>query len=269
MDMRTFWRTLDRGTIRDIAMVCIADAIVGLSFGAIAVAGGLPVWVPVAMSLLIFAGSAQIAAVGVVLAGGGPVAAVAAGLVLNARLLPYGFAVADVTGGRWPVRLLGAQMTVDESVAFALRQRDPEQRRAAFWACGLALFTCWNLAVVGGALAGTAIRNTGAFGLDAAFPAVLLALVLPSLADRGVRNAALLGAVIAVATTPVLPAGVPVLLALAGLVLIGRGRAAAAEGSRAQAAEGSRADAAEGGPADAADGAPAAAARPDPAAEVG
>src|ERR1700733_14077282 len=82
---------------RDVALVCLADGLVGLSFGATAVAGGLPWWVPVAMSLLVFAGGSQIAAVGVVLAGGSPFAAVAAGAVLNTRLFPYGLAVSDVT----------------------------------------------------------------------------------------------------------------------------------------------------------------------------
>jgi 4-azaleucine resistance transporter AzlC len=227
MDMRSVWRTLDRGTVRDIALVCLADAIVGVSFGALSVSGGLRPWVPVSMSVLIFAGAGQLAAVGVVLSGGSAVTAVVAGLVLNARLLPYGFAVADVTGPRWRTRLAGAHMVIDESVAFALTQRDRPRRRAAFWICGLALFVCWNLAVAGGVLAGSVISDTGAFGLDAAFPAVLVALVLPSLTDRGARNAALAGAVIAVAATPVLPAGLPVLLALAGLVLAGRPPAAA------------------------------------------
>ncbi len=78
------------------ALVCLADGIVGVSFGATSVAGGLPWWVPVALSLLVFAGGSQIAAVGVVLAGGSPFAAVLAGAVLNTRLFPYGFAVADV-----------------------------------------------------------------------------------------------------------------------------------------------------------------------------
>ena len=86
----------------------------------------------------------------------------------------------------------------------------------------MALFVSWNLAVVLGALAAGAVGDTNAFGLDAAFPVVLLALVLPSLADRGTRNAALLGATVAVAATPFLPPGLPVLLALAGLVLAGR-----------------------------------------------
>jgi len=253
---------------RDVTLVCLADGLVGLSFGATAVAGGLPWWVPVAMSLLVFAGGSQIAAVGVVLAGGGPFAAVAAGAVLNTRLFPYGLAVADVVGPpdqaepddsaggdsiggpatagglttrtatsaaaagaagsagatgagpavrRWLIRLLGTQIITDESVAFALRQTDPARRRAAFWTCGLSLFGAWNVAVLLGVLAGSVVRNTNAFGLDATFPAVLIALALPALAELRTRVTAGTGAVIAVALTPVLPAGLPVLAALAGL----------------------------------------------------
>jgi len=220
--MRSLWRTLDHGALRDVALVCLADAIVGASFGAITVSGGLALWVPIAMSVLVFAGGAQFAAAGVVLAGGSPAAAVLAGLILNTRLLPYGFTVADAVGSKWWTRLLGAHLIVDESVAFSMRQHERQRRRAIFWTCGLALFACWNAAVVLGAAAGTVMRNTDRFGLDAVFPAVLLALVLPALADRGTRRAALLGVVIAVAATPFLPAGLPVLLALAGLVLVGR-----------------------------------------------
>ncbi|MEU5876867.1 AzlC family ABC transporter permease [Spirillospora sp. NPDC047279] len=215
--MRSLWRTLDRRTLRDVGLVCLADALVGASFGAIAVSGGLDAWVPIVMSLLVFAGGAQFAAVGVVLAGGSPVAAVVSGLVLNARLLPYGFAVADVLGGRG--RLVGAHLIMDEGVAFTLRQDDPRGRRAVFWICGVALFAVWNVSVVLGALAGQAIGDTDTFGLDAAFPAVILALVLPALRDRGTRDAALLGAAVALAATPFLPAGVPLLLALTGLLL--------------------------------------------------
>jgi branched chain amino acid efflux pump len=221
VDMRSFWRTLDRHTLRDIGLVCFADAIVGVSFGAISVSGGLPVWIPVTLSLLVFAGGAQFAAVGVALAGGSPAAAVGAGLLLNARLLPYSFAISGVLGGRWWTRLVGAQMITDESVAFALRHRDPQWRRAVFWICGIGLFGCWNLAVLLGALAGAAIGSTSALGLDAAFPTVLLALVLPSLSDSRTRNAALLGAVIAIAVTPFLPAGLPLLVCLAGLMMAG------------------------------------------------
>ena len=278
------------GQTVDVSLVCLADAIVGLSFGATSVAGGLAWWVPVALSVLVFAGGSQIAAVGVVLAGGSPVAAVLAGAVLNTRLFPYGLAVADVlsgpdravgpgTGGspgdgrdpgdgrspdiggdpgdngpndgrgasvrgasvrgasvrgaggptgprmnalaeRWLRglrRLVGTHLVTDESVAFAIRQPSPERRRAAFWTCGVMLFVVWNLAVLLGVALGSAIRDTNAFGLDATFPAVMLALALPTLTSRSTRIAAGTGAVIAVALTPVLPAGLPLLAALGGL----------------------------------------------------
>jgi predicted branched-subunit amino acid permease len=240
--MRSLWRTASPALLRDVGLVCLADGIVGVSFGATSVASagavrGLAWWVPVAMSLLVFAGGSQIAAVGVVLAGGSPLAAVLAGAVLNTRLLPYGFAVADVVGDHekasgagWhsgsPLaarclrglrRLVGTHVITDESVAFALRQADPARRRSAFWTCGVALFVIWNVSVLLGVALGSAVRNTSAFGLDATFPAVMLALALPTLTSRSTRVAAGTGAVVAVALTPVLPAGLPLLAALAGL----------------------------------------------------
>ncbi|MFJ5776528.1 AzlC family ABC transporter permease [Streptomyces sp. NPDC093094] len=230
--MRSMQRTtragaVDAGLLRDVALVCLAGGIVGVSFGAIAVAGGLPVWVPVVMSLVVYAGSAQFSAVGVLLAGGGPVAAAATGLLLNTRTAAFGLAVAPYIGRSRLARLAGAHLVTDETVAFALAQRDPERRRAAFWVSGVALFAVWNAGVLAGALAGSALGDTARLGLDAAFPAVLVALVLPALRkDAGVRRAALPGAALALAATPFVPAGVPVLLALAGLLLHGRGRTA-------------------------------------------
>ncbi|MFD4657594.1 AzlC family ABC transporter permease [Kitasatospora sp. NPDC058444] len=231
--MRSLIRTLERVTLRDVALVCLADALVGASFGAISVSGGLPLWVPTALSVLVFAGGSQFAAVGVVLSGGGALAAVATGLVLNARLLPFGFTVADVLDGPWWRRLVGAQLLTDETAAFALQQSEPRRRRAVYWFCGIALFVVWNISVLLGALAGGLIGDTDAFGLDAAFPAVLLALVLPSLADRRTRTAAVVGAVVAVAATPFVPAGLPVLLALVGLLFAGRPAAEGPGGRKA------------------------------------
>ncbi|WP_026468098.1 AzlC family ABC transporter permease [Amycolatopsis balhimycina] len=217
--MRSIWRTLDRGLARDIGLVCLADCLVGVSYGAIAVSSGFPLWLPMLMSLLVFAGASQFMFVGIVAAGGNPFAAVLAGLLANARHLPFGFAIGDVLGKRWTARLAGSHLMIDESVAFALAQREAHRRRAAYWACGIGLFACWNLGVVAGAFAGTAISDTDVFGLDAAFPAVLLALVLPSLRDRAARLPVLAGVVVALAATPFLPAGLPVLLALAGVVV--------------------------------------------------
>jgi 4-azaleucine resistance transporter AzlC len=223
--------TVDRSLVRDVAAIAAAAGVIGASFGAIAVAAGLSVWLASLMSMLVFAGGAQFMAVGVVAGGGSPVAAVLAGLLLNARHLPFGLAIADVLGRSWPMRLLGSHLMVDESVAFALSQREPARRRAAYWLCGGTLFVAWNVGVVVGGVAGRALGNPDAMGLDAAFPAAMLALLLPSLMgprkeaesqESGdprrkasvTRKVALAGAVIALATTPVLPAGLPVLLAL-------------------------------------------------------
>jgi 4-azaleucine resistance transporter AzlC len=219
--MRSIKRTLGPGLTRDIALVCLADAVVGLSFGAIAVGAGFEPWLPVLLSLVVFAGASQFIMIGIMSAGGSVPAAVAAGLLVNARHLPFSFAVSDVLGGHLARRLLGSHLMIDESVAFALAQRDPARRRAAYWTCGILLFICWNAAVAVGAMAGRAVKDTDALGLDAAFPAVLLALVLPSLRDGAARRPAVIGAVLALAATPFLPAGLPVLLAPLGL-LVGR-----------------------------------------------
>jgi 4-azaleucine resistance transporter AzlC len=209
--------TIDRALVRDVAALGAASAFVGVSYGAIAVAAGLPVWLVVAMSLLVFAGGAQFIAVGLISAGN-PVAAVVAGLLLNARHLPFGLAVADVVGSGLGSRLVGAHLMVDESVAFALAQQDEARRRRAYWLTGATLFVAWNTGTVAGiALAGS-VGDPGTLGLDAAFPAGLLALLMTTLRQRRPRRVALVGAAVAVLATPLLPAGLPVLLALTGLV---------------------------------------------------
>jgi len=222
--MSSIYRTLGRGALRDIALACLAVWVIGLSYGAIAVASGFPVWFPVAQSALVLAGASEFLFIGIVAAGGNPIAAALAGLLVNARHLPYGLALPDVTGRGWR-RLLGAHVMNDESVVFALAQEDLPRKRAAYWACGLGVLICWPGGAALGALAGSLLRDTNAFGLDATFPAVILALIVPALRDRVTAAAAGLGAVIALVATPFLPAGLPVLLALAGLVVLAGRRA--------------------------------------------
>ncbi|GAB3500191.1 AzlC family ABC transporter permease [Amycolatopsis cihanbeyliensis] len=216
--MRSIRRTLDRELVRDIGLVCLAGAVVAASFGAIAVSSGFPLWLPMLMSLLVFAGAAQFLFVGIVASGGNPAAAVLAGLLVNARHIPFGFAVGELLGTGWARRVAGTHLMVDETVAFALAEREGERRRAAYWTCGIGLFLCWNVGVVVGGLGGTAISDPAALGLDAAFPAVLLALLLPSLRDPAALRATLVGVAIALATAPFLPPGLPVLLALGGVL---------------------------------------------------
>jgi 4-azaleucine resistance transporter AzlC len=214
--MRTPIRTPDRALVRDAAAIAAAMVAVGASFGAIAIAYGLPAWVPFVMSTAVFAGGAQFLAVGLI-AAGNPLAAIVAGLLLNARHLPFGLAVAGTVGDRWRDRLIGSHLMTDEVVAFTLRERDPARRRRTYWLIGITLFTSWNAGTALGVVLGGATGDPSALGLDAAFPAGLIALILPSLRDRATRTVAVTGAAVAVLLTPVLPAGLPVLSALLGL----------------------------------------------------
>jgi predicted branched-subunit amino acid permease len=89
----------------------------------------------------------------------------------------------------------------------------PQAARRAFWATGISVFVCWNLATLAGALAAGAIADPAAWGLDAAVPAGFLALLWPQVRSRPAAAAAALGAVLALLLTPIAPPGVPVLLA--------------------------------------------------------
>jgi 4-azaleucine resistance transporter AzlC len=206
--------------VRDILALCAAVSFVGLSFGAIATATGLPAWAVVAFSLFVFAGGAQFLAIALVSAGN-PVAAILGGLLLNARHLPFGLAVADVLAGSWGRRIVGSHLLVDEAVAFALAQPDQDRRRAAYWLTGATLFVGWQVGTVVGIAVGAAVGDPARYGLDAAFPAALFALLMPRLREAaGLRVAAVAGAV-AVTATFYVPAGLPVLLGLVGLAVAG------------------------------------------------
>src|SRR5580704_12290813 len=213
--MRSIWRTLDRRVLADVGLTCVAVFFIGLSYGAIAVASGFPLWVPAALSVLVLAGASEFLFIGIV-------AAALAGLLVNSRHLPYGLALPPgVTGRRW-ARLLGTHVMNDESVVFALAQPDQPRKRAAYWACGLGVLACWPGGAMLGGLIGSAVHDTNAFGLEAMFPAVILALIVKDLRDARTLRAALAGAAIALVATPFLPPGLPVLLALAALLLLVR-----------------------------------------------
>ncbi|MCM4081619.1 AzlC family ABC transporter permease [Paractinoplanes hotanensis] len=218
--MRTIQRTqtFDRAQVRDAVAIAAAMVAVGASFGAIAIAYGLPTWVPFAMSTIVFAGGAQFLAIGL-LAAGNPIAAVFAGLLLNARHIPFGLAIGSTMGTGWR-RLVGTHVMTDEVVAFTLAEDDPARRRRTYWLMGITLFTSWNVGTLLGVLLGSAVGDYEALGLDAAFPAALIALILPALRDRPTRIVALTGTAVAVVTTPFLPAGLPVLCALLGLLTL-------------------------------------------------
>jgi len=224
--VRSLYRTVHPDDLRDALAVAAAVGLVGASFGALAAAAGLSLAMSVALSVLVLAGGSQFLVVAVAAAGGSPVAAVAGGLLINARHLPYGLAVAPILGDRPAARLLGAHLLIDEVVAFARARAEfgVERARAAYWACGVLLMLFWNAGTVAGALAGAAVPDTDVLGLDAAFPAALLALLLPSLRRADALRVGCAGAAVALATTPLLPAGLPVLVGLLGLLAAGPAR---------------------------------------------
>jgi predicted branched-subunit amino acid permease len=220
--VRSTDRTIDRDDLRDALALSAALAVVGASFGALAAAAGLSLPMTIALSSVVFAGGSQFLVVAIVAAGGGAVAAVAAGLLVNARHLPFGFAVGGLVGDSWPAKLLGAHIMIDESVAFSRARGTGPRARTAYWLCGVLMFVLWNVGTVVGVLAGSAVPDPNVFGVDAAFPAALLALLLPSLRRADARRVGLTAAAVALLATPWLPAGLPVLAGLLGLLAAGR-----------------------------------------------
>ena len=216
--MRSLKRTVHPDDVRDALALAAAIAVVGASFGALAGTAGVPFVLMVALSVVVFAGASQFLVVAVVAAGGNVFAAVFAGLLMNARHVPFGLAIGDTVADRWPARLLGAHLLIDESVAFARARGSGPRGRAAYWTCGILLFVFWNAGAIAGRLAGSAIPDPAAFGVDAAFPAALLAMLLPALRRADARRVGLAAAVVALAATPFLPAGVPVIVGLLGLL---------------------------------------------------
>ncbi|MGI5130776.1 AzlC family ABC transporter permease [Pseudonocardia sp. CA-107938] len=221
-DVRSLQRTLLASDVRDALALAAAIGLVGVSFGALAAAAGVPPVLTVALSVLVFAGGSQFLLVAVIAGGGSPVAAVIGGLLLNARVLPYGLAMGPVIADRWPMRLLGAHLIIDESVAFSRARPTPERARQGFWLSSIVLFVVWNLCAALGMVVGAAVPDPNVFGVDAAFPAALAALLLPSLGRSDSARVGLVAAVAALAATPFLPAGMPVLVGLLGLLAAGR-----------------------------------------------
>ncbi|MDR7303266.1 AzlC family ABC transporter permease [Haloactinomyces albus] len=197
--------------------MAVAMSLVGCSLGAIAVSKGIPLWLVTLMAALVFAGGSEFMAVGLISAGAAPITAVVGGLMLNARHFPFGLAIGDVLGRGLLARLLGSHIMVDEAVAFALAEQDPQRRRRAYWIAGLTVYGVWAPSVLLGGLLGQRVGDPAALGLDAALPAALLALVMPSLRDRPTLRAVVVGAAVAVVATPLLPEGLPVVAALIGV----------------------------------------------------
>ena len=222
--------------VRDGIGLGLAVGISGVAFGAAAVSSGLTAWQACALSLLAFTGASQFALAGVVAAGGSLLAGTAGAILLGSRNTLYGLRLADVLRPRGPGRLLVALGVIDETTAITLAQPDRAAGRQAFRATFWTLYLTWNLATLAGAVGAGHIGSPQAFGLDVVGPAAFLALIYPRLrAGRAERAVALAAVVIAVAMAPLLPAGVPVILA--SLAALGGALASPAATGRAVSGE--------------------------------
>ncbi|MFD3442010.1 AzlC family ABC transporter permease [Streptomyces sp. NPDC058685] len=217
----------DSAVVRDALGVGIAVGLSGFAFGVTSAGAGLTLLQTCVLSLLVFTGASQFALVGAIAAGGNPLAAAAGAFFLGVRNAFYGLRLSQLLALPRFVRPLAAHWVIDETAAVSLAQPTRRAVRIGFTVTGLTLYVLWNLTTLVGALGAEALGDTDAWGLDAAGPAVFLALLAPMLRTTTERVAAGLAVVLGLGFLPVLPAGVPVLVAAlaapAVLWLKGRG----------------------------------------------
>ncbi|MFJ2155808.1 AzlC family ABC transporter permease [Streptomyces sp. NPDC087856] len=203
----------DSAVVRDALGVGIAVGLSGFAFGVTSAGGGLSLLQTCALSLLVFTGASQFALVGALAAGGNPLTAAAGAFFLGVRNTFYGLRLSQVLALPRAVRPFAAQWVIDETTAVTLAQPTRRAARIGFTVTGLSLYLLWNLTTLLGALGAKAIGDTDAWGLDAAGPAVFLALLAPMLTTTTERAVAALAVLLGLGLLPVLSAGVPVLAA--------------------------------------------------------
>ncbi|MGW2179215.1 AzlC family ABC transporter permease [Streptomyces sp. NPDC001732] len=202
----------DAAVVRDALGVGIAVGLSGFAFGVTSAGSGLSLLQTCVLSLAVFTGASQFALVGALAAGGNPYTAAAGAFFLGVRNSFYGLRLSQLLALPRFLRPLAAQWVIDETTAVTLPQPTRRAARIGFAVTGLTLYVLWNLTTLLGALGAKALGDTDAWGLDAASPAVFLALLAPMLKTPTERVTAAVAVLLALGLLPVLPAGVPVLL---------------------------------------------------------
>ena len=208
--LRSYWR--------DCLVVSLAVGVIGVTFGVFADAAGFGLAQIVVMSALVFTGASQFAAVGVIEDGGSGGAAVGSALLLAARNALYGPVARRALPSSMLARLASAHFVIDETTAMAAVHDDSRDAAGAFWITAATLWLCWNLGSVAGALLGAVLGEPQTWGLDAAFPAMFVALLAPHVRTAAGRTAAGVAAAVALGAVPVTASGIPILLAVSALI---------------------------------------------------
>lgn len=193
--------------------ISLATGLYGISFGALAVAAGLNVWQTMALSALMFTGGSQFAFIGVIASGGAGAAALGAASLLGVRNAVYGMQMHRMLKPHGWRKLLAAHVTIDESAATASAQLDAQEQHRGFWTAGIGVFVLWNAFTLLGAVLGDALGDPRKWGLDGAAVAAFLGLLWPRLQQREPLALAVLCGVITMLMIPLLPPGLPILVA--------------------------------------------------------
>ena len=170
-------------------------------------------------ALLVNAATTELAYIAVRDAGGTQVAAVIAGWVVASR---FGLLAVSL-GARLRVgrihRAIAASQAFDPNVGLAIQQRTPSQVVRVFWRVTAAMHAGWYLGIVVGVFLGNVIGDADRLGLDAVFPAALLAIIGNLLRRRPGAVAAAVGGLLCLVLIPIAPAGVPIIVSLAGALV--------------------------------------------------
>lgn len=204
-----------RAVFRDAAAIGAATGVFGLSFGAVSATSGLTFAQASVLSLLMFTGASQFAFATTLGSGGGLAAAAGTAFLVGARNAFYGLRLAPILRLRGWRRPVAPHLVLDESTAMSTAQENPPTARLAFWATGVSVFLFWNVATAVGAAGARLVSDPSQLGIDAAGPAAFVALLVPQLRTRSTRALALVAALAALGVVPLVPVGVPVLLAAA------------------------------------------------------
>lgn len=191
----------------------------GVAFGVAAVSAGMPAWMAVVSSVVVFAGASQFAFVAVA-ASADPFTGALSGILLNLRIVAFSLALAP----RLPTttlagRLLDGYLITDESAAIAF-DGDLEGTRRRLRIAGASIGAFWVVATALGAFGGDLLGDVRSLGLDVAFPATFVALLAPALRRPGGLGLAATAAAIGLVAVQVVPTGPAVLLA--GLAVLPR-----------------------------------------------